>query len=114
MNEYVTVLNEIKKKVQQAQLKTVIAANKHMLFLYWEMGNYILKHQHEQGWGAKIISLLAADLKKAFPSVKGFSSRHLLYMKQFAEAYPITMLQTYNQLEEDTFAPLQRQKRSHG
>ncbi|OMP79122.1 hypothetical protein BW716_10915 [[Flexibacter] sp. ATCC 35208] len=72
-----------------------------MLFLYWEMGNYILKHQHEQGWGAKIISLLAADLKKAFPSVKGFSSWNLLYMKQFAEAYPITMLQTYNQLEEE-------------
>ncbi|WP_414017948.1 PDDEXK nuclease domain-containing protein [Chitinophaga sancti] len=40
-------------------------------------------------------------MKKAFPSVKGFSSRNLLYMKQFAEAYPITMLQTFNQLEEE-------------
>ncbi|RFM34988.1 PDDEXK nuclease domain-containing protein [Chitinophaga silvisoli] len=101
MQEYMTVLNEIKKKVQQAQLKTVIAANKHMLYLYWDMGNYILKHQHEKGWGAKIISLLEADLKKAFPAIKGFSSRNLLYMKQFAEAYPIAILQTFNQLEEE-------------
>jgi hypothetical protein len=101
MQEYITVLNEIKKKVQQAQLKTVIAANKHMLFLYWDMGNYILRHQHEKGWGAKIISLLAADLKKAFPSIKGFSSRNLLYMKQFAEVYSIAMLLIYSQLEEE-------------
>ncbi|WP_343670522.1 DUF1016 N-terminal domain-containing protein [Chitinophaga sp.] len=65
------------------------------------MRNYIIKHQYEQGWGAKLISLLAADLKKAFPSVKGFFSRNLLYMKQFAEVYPIDILQTYNQLEEE-------------
>jgi hypothetical protein len=72
MNDYGLLLIEIKKKVQQAQVKTVIAANTHMLFLYWEMGNYIIKHQQEQGWGAKIISLLATDLKKEFPSIKGF------------------------------------------
>jgi len=101
MQEYTTVLNEIKKKVQQAQVKTVIAANKHMLFLYWDMGNYILRHQHEKGWGAKIISLLEADLKKAFPAVKGFSSRNLLYMKQFAEAYPLSILEAFNQLGEE-------------
>jgi hypothetical protein len=76
MEDYKLLLVEIKKKVQHAQVKTVVAANAHMLFLYWELGNFIIKHQEEQGWGAKIISLLAADLKKAFPSIKGFYISH--------------------------------------
>ncbi|SHN12819.1 YhcG family protein [Chitinophaga sp. CF418] len=101
MNDYKLLFVELKKKVQQAQLKTVIAANAHMLFLYWETGNFIIKHQEEQGWGAKIISLLAADLKKEFPSIKGFSARNLLYMKQFSETYPIQLLQKFVQLEAE-------------
>jgi predicted nuclease of restriction endonuclease-like (RecB) superfamily len=99
MEDYKLLLAEVKNKIQQAQVKTVLAANSHMLFLYWEMGNFILRHQHEEGWGAKIISLLAADLKKAFPAIKGFSARNLLYMKQFSETYPTPRLQQFIQLE---------------
>lgn len=105
MDDYGLLLNEIKNKVRQAQVKTVIAANTRMLFLYWEMGNYIIRNQQQQGWGAKIISLLANDLKKEFPAIKGFSSRNLLYMKQFSEAYPIALLQQFIQLEADLKAP---------
>jgi len=101
MKDYGVLFLEIKNKVQKAQVKTVIAANTHMLFLYWEMGNYILKHQNEQGWGAKIIKLLAADLKKEFPAIKGFSARNLLYMKQFSEAYPIELLRRFVELEAE-------------
>jgi predicted nuclease of restriction endonuclease-like (RecB) superfamily len=35
-----------------------------------------------------VIDRLAADLRKAFPEIKGFSSRNLKYMRAFAEAYP--------------------------
>src|SRR4051812_12461316 len=99
MKDYRSLFIEIKNKIQEAQVKTVVAANAHMLFLYWEMGNYILKHQNEKGWGAKIIKLLAADFKKEFPSIKGFSPRNLQYMKQFSEAYPIQILQRFVELE---------------
>ena len=34
------------------------------------------------------IDRLAADLKNAFPEMKGFSRTNLLYMRAFAEAYP--------------------------
>lgn len=101
MNEYQLLFVEIKTKIQRAQMKTVIAANAHMLFLYWEMGNYILKHQKTNGWGAKIISLLATDIKKELPSIKGFSERNLLYMKQFAEAYPIQLLEQFIEMEQE-------------
>lgn len=105
MEDYKLLLAEVKNKIQQAQVKTVLAANSHMLFLYWEMGNFIIRHQHEEGWGAKIISLLAADLKKAFPAIKGFSARNLLYMKQFSETYPILRLQQFIQLAHELNTP---------
>ncbi|MEH1806527.1 PDDEXK nuclease domain-containing protein [Nostoc sp.] len=48
----------------------------------------MLNRQQQQGWGAKVINRLAADLQKAFPEMKGFSLRNLKYMRAFAEAYP--------------------------
>ena len=59
-----------------------------MLEMYWDIGNTILQQQKEQGWGAKIIDRFSADLKLAFPDIKGFSVRNLKYMRAFAEAYP--------------------------
>jgi predicted nuclease of restriction endonuclease-like (RecB) superfamily len=100
-NDYKDLLSNIKQKVKNAQLKTVVAANSQMLFLYWEMGNYIIQNQNHKGWGAKIIDLLSADLRKEFPAMKGFSRRNMLYMKQFAEAFPTPILQLFVQLEKD-------------
>jgi hypothetical protein len=35
-----------------------------------------------------VIDRLAADLKRAFPDIKGFSPRNLKYMRAFAGAWP--------------------------
>lgn len=59
-----------------------------MLTLYWEIGNSILEKQNENGWGSKVIDLLASDLAKNFPDNSGFSVRNLKYMRAFAKAYP--------------------------
>jgi hypothetical protein len=56
--------------------------------LYWSIGRDILARQKEQGWGAKIIDQLTADLHKEFPDVAGFSARNLKYMRALAEAWP--------------------------
>ncbi len=98
---YKDLFAEIKSKVRDAQLKTVMAANAQMLLLYWQMGNYILQNQQAEGWGAKIIDKLSVDLKKEFPELKGFSSRNLLYMKQFAEAYHASVLQNFIRIEKE-------------
>jgi predicted nuclease of restriction endonuclease-like (RecB) superfamily len=44
---------------------------------------------------------VSIDLKEEFPELKGFSSRNLLYIKQFAEAYPISVLQQFIRLERE-------------
>ncbi len=98
---YKEFLVEIKNKVRDAQLKSVMAANSQMLLLYWQMGRYILQNQEAEGWDAKIINKLSVDLKKEFPSLKGFSPRNLLYMKQFAEAYPVSILERFIYVEKE-------------
>ena len=59
-----------------------------MVRLYWDIGRMILERQDRAGWGAKVIDRLAADLREAFPEMKGFSPRNLKYMRAFAAAWP--------------------------
>jgi len=69
-------------------LRVVLAANSAMVLLYWDIGRVILDRQASEGWGAKVIDRLAADLREAFPDMKGFSPRNLKYMRAFAAAWP--------------------------
>lgn len=59
-----------------------------LVLLYWQIGRDILTRQQQQGWGAKVIDRLAADLRDSFPEMKGFSPRNLKYMRAFAKDYP--------------------------
>ena len=97
--KYLQFLADIKQRIQEAQLKTVVAANSQMLLLYWQMGNYILDNQHHQGWGAKVIELLSSDLKKDFPQLKGFSVRNLKYMRIFAKVYSLPVIAKMIEIE---------------
>lgn len=85
---YRDLLTEIKQRIQESQIKTVISVNQQLLFLYWEIGKDILVRQQRSEWGAKVIDQLSIDLKKEFPSLKGFSKSNLKYMQQFASTYP--------------------------
>ncbi|MEH1850942.1 MAG: DUF1016 N-terminal domain-containing protein [Nostoc sp.] len=85
---YEDFLTELKTRISSAQLRAAVAVNKELVLLYWQIGRDILNRQQQQGWGAKVINSLAADLQKAFPEMKGFSLRNLKYMRAFAEAYP--------------------------
>jgi predicted nuclease of restriction endonuclease-like (RecB) superfamily len=85
---YGRMLNEIKKQVQQARLRTVLAANAMMVVAYWEVGRVILSRQQSEGWGAKVIDRLSIDLRTAFPDMQGLSPRNLKYMRAFASEWP--------------------------
>ena len=85
---YAATFAEIKARVQQARLRTVVAANHAMVLAYWDIGRVILMQQEAQGWGAKVIDRLSADLRQAFPDMQGLSPRNLKYMRSFAAAWP--------------------------
>ncbi len=84
---YGLFLSDIKKLIQQERLRVVLASNSALVMVYWTIGQGILRKQQEEGWGAKVIDRLSADLGKSFPDMKGFSPRNLKYMRAFAEAW---------------------------
>jgi predicted nuclease of restriction endonuclease-like (RecB) superfamily len=81
-------LAELKQRIQSAQQRASLSVNRELILLYWQIGRDILERQDLQGWGAKVIDRLAHDLTTAFPDMKGFSRRNLLYMRSFAERWP--------------------------
>lgn len=85
---YSSLLNGLKQRIRSAQVKAAIAINRELILLYWQIGREILVRQQQEGWGSKIITRLAKDLKREFPDMKGFSQRNLKYMRAFAEAWP--------------------------
>ncbi|MBU4304539.1 MAG: DUF1016 family protein [Candidatus Omnitrophica bacterium] len=85
---YIAVLGEIKERIQTERLRVVMAANAAMVLLYWDIGRAILKRQEREGWGSKVIDCLSADLREAFPDMRGLSPRNLKYMRSFAAAWP--------------------------
>lgn len=56
--------------------------------LYWQLGRDILGRQVREGWGAGVIDQVSANLRAAFPEIKGFSRSNLKYIRAFAEAWP--------------------------
>ena len=87
-DNYDEFLSTLKERIRTAQVKAALAVNKELVLLYWQMGKDILNRQDTEGWGAKVITRLAKDLKAEFPDMKGFSRTNLLYMRSFAKAYP--------------------------
>lgn len=85
---YTEWLVDLKARIRQAQARAMRAVNVEQTLLYWEIGQDILERQERQGWGAKVIDRLAADLQKEFPGEQGYSSRNLKYMRAFADAWP--------------------------
>lgn len=85
--DYPDTLGAIKRRIREERLRVVLAANSAMVLLYWDIGRMILERQDRAGWGAKVIDRLAADLREAFPDMKGFSPRNLKYMRAFAAAW---------------------------
>ena len=65
-----------------------------MILLYWQTGKMIAERQQQEGWSAKVIPRLAADLRHEFTSLKGFSERNLSRMLAF-----------YKEYQEDEFLP---------
>ncbi len=85
---YAHFLAGIKERIRTAQVKAALAANAELVLHYWEIGGDILANQARQGWGAKVIDRLAADLQRDFPKLSGYSVRNLKYMRAFAESWP--------------------------
>jgi len=81
--KYSELLNEIKSKIRSAQLKAAVSVNKELLSLYWQIGKRIVEEQKKTNWGDSFIEKLAYDLRKEFPSLKGFSRTNIFNIRKW-------------------------------
>jgi predicted nuclease of restriction endonuclease-like (RecB) superfamily len=86
--DYAVWVVSLKKRIAGARQKALLAANAEQIKLYHEIGREILDRQNRRGWGAKVIDRLSADLREAFPDMKGLSASNLKYMRFFAQECP--------------------------
>ncbi len=85
---YHAFLAEVKARIVGARTRALLAVNSELIQLYWEIGHEILAREQREGWGAKVIDHLAADLRREFSDMTGLSPRNLKYMRAFAQAWP--------------------------
>ncbi len=85
---YQALLGDLKERIRAAQIRAALSVNRELIALYWQVGRAIGERQETHGWGTQVIDRLSADLRRAFPDMRGFSPRNLRYMRTFAAAYP--------------------------
>jgi predicted nuclease of restriction endonuclease-like (RecB) superfamily len=84
---YSELLAELSTRIRTAQLRASFAVSRELELLYWSIGREILTGQQTEGWGARVIDRLGADLQKESPGVEGYSPRNLKYTRSLAEAW---------------------------
>jgi predicted nuclease of restriction endonuclease-like (RecB) superfamily len=81
--DYAAFLAGLKDRILQARTSAARAVNRDLILLYWDIGCGIVEKQQTAGWGQSVVERLSADLRTAFPDMRGFSVVNLWRMKQF-------------------------------
>ena len=84
---YGELLEDLKKRIREAQVKAALSVNRELIALYWHIGRSIVERQRAEGWGKAVVERLAGDLQKSFPGLAGFSARNIWHMRSFYLAY---------------------------
>ena len=98
--DFSPIVRAIGSDLEQTQVRMIASANADMLFHYWKVGHFILYLQKKEGWGSKVIDNLSKAIRSQYADKKGYSTRNLIYMFQFAKAYPMEVLIEMGKIEE--------------
>ena len=94
------VVQAIGSDLEHTQVRMIASANADMLFHYWKVGHFILYLQKKEGWGSKVIDNLSKAIRSKYPDKRGYSTRNLIYMCQFAKTYPMEILLEMGKVEK--------------
>jgi predicted nuclease of restriction endonuclease-like (RecB) superfamily len=86
-NDYPDFLRDLKIRIQTRQSQAILAVNRELITLYWEIGQQIIERQENSGWGDHVLAQLERDLKHEMPGLEGFSRRNLYRMRSLYLAY---------------------------
>ncbi len=85
--DYRQFIEELKARVTSARISVARAITHEAILLYWDIGRGIVDKQKTHGWGDSVVEMVAADLRRAFPGMSGFSANNLWLMRQFFSEY---------------------------
>ncbi len=84
---YTSLLEDIKIRIRQAQIRAALSVNQELIRLHWWLGSEIVRRQEHEKWGSQVIERLCKDLRSSFPNLKGFSRSNVFRMKAFYQTY---------------------------
>lgn len=85
--EYRRFIEALKTRVLSARIAAARHVNRDLILLYWDIGHAIVDKQQVLGWGDSVVQMVAADLRRAFPDMRGFSPDSVWRMRQFYAEY---------------------------
>ncbi|MCX6538239.1 MAG: DUF1016 N-terminal domain-containing protein [Acidobacteria bacterium] len=85
--EYRQFIEDLKMRVNFARISVARAVNRDLILLYWDIGREIVEKQQTLGWGDAVVQMVAADLRRAFPEMRGFSLANVWRMRQLHMVY---------------------------
>ncbi|MDX2226697.1 MAG: PDDEXK nuclease domain-containing protein [Verrucomicrobiae bacterium] len=85
--DYRQFIEELKARVISARISAARAVTHEAILLYWDIGRGIVEKQKTLGWGDSVVEMVAADLRRAFPDMRGFSPDSVWRMRQFFSDY---------------------------
>ena len=101
--EYRRFIQELKTRVLSARISAARAVNRELILLYWDIGRGIVERQRALGWGDAVVEMVATDLRRAFPGMRGFSPSNVWRMRQFflLHGQPEFLAQAARELGDD-------------
>ncbi len=85
--DYRQFVEELKARIVGARISAARAIMHDAILLYWDIGRGIVEKQQSHGWGDSVVEMVAADLQRAFPGMRGFSPFNLWRMRQLYVEY---------------------------
>ena len=80
--DYDRFVAELKSRVESARLTAARSVYRELVLLYWDIGRGIAEKQQVLGWGEGVVEQVAADLRRAFPGMTGFSAANIWRIRQ--------------------------------
>lgn len=85
--DFTAAVKDIKLAILQARARAARVSNIEALKLYFYVGGYISKKTRNAKWGTGAIDALSERLQVELPGLRGFSSQHIRFMRQFYEEW---------------------------
>ena len=85
--DYLQFIEDLKARVVSARVTAARAITHEAILLFWDIGRGIVEKQQSHSWGDSVVEMVAADLRRAFPESKSFSSDNVWRMRQLYSEY---------------------------